>query len=105
MIPTTRKPGPADSKTALGMGAMLLCAYAALHLSAAGIVRLITGQDAAAIVAPNAPAAMAAGSEAREGTWAVTASGRTQDLAVSVRSVRAHACKPGRPIDSRCIYD
>ena len=54
MIPTTRKPGPTVSKTALGMGAMLLCVYAALHLSAAGIIRLITGQDAAAIVAPKA---------------------------------------------------
>lgn len=105
MIPTIRKPAAADSKTALGMGAMLLCVYAALHLSAAGIIRLTTGQDAAAVVAPNAPAAMAAGSEAREGTRPTTASGRTEDLAVSVRSVRAHACKPGRPIDSRCIYD
>ena len=48
------------TRSGLRMGAMLLCVYAAMHLAAVGIIRLITGQDAAAFLAPNAPAATAA---------------------------------------------
>jgi len=87
---------------------MLLCVYAAMHLAAAGIVRLITGKDAAAIVAPvagpDAPAAIAAGTPSREGgTSPFKASGSPGNVAVSIG--RPRACKPDRTIDSRCIYD
>lgn len=55
VIDAHRQDGPRWTKTALRSGAMLLGVYAALHLAAAGIIRLATEHDAAAFVAPNAP--------------------------------------------------
>ena len=54
-IDVHRQEGSRWTKTGLRAGAMLLGVYAALHLAAAGIIRLATGHDAAAFVAPDAP--------------------------------------------------
>ncbi|HUH95334.1 MAG TPA: hypothetical protein VL742_19595 [Casimicrobiaceae bacterium] len=108
MIDAHRQAAPRWTKTSLRMGAMLLCVYAAMHLAAAGIIRLITGHDAAALVAPvaapDAPAAVAGGTPSRErSTSAFEAGGLQGEIAVSVGRVHACTCKPDRPIDSRCL--
>ena len=89
------------TRTGLRMGAVLLCVYAAMHLAAVGIVRLITGQDPAAFLAPNAPAAITS-ADSREGS---TDPGQTSGPPgkIAASAGRAQACKPDRAIDTRCI--
>jgi len=101
VIDAQRAAGRRWTRTGVRMGAMLLGAYAAMHLAAFGIIRVITGHDPAAFLAPNAPAAIA-GTQSREGgTSARQANALPGEIAVS--SLRAQACKPDRPLDSRCI--
>ena len=55
VIDAQRPTGRRWTRAGLRTGAMLLCVYAAMHLAAVGIIRAITGHDAAALLAPDTP--------------------------------------------------
>ena len=90
-------------KTAIRMGAMLLGLYAALHLATAGVIRLVTGQDAAALLAPNAPVAAATAARSREAGDLREPKEPSGRLAASAE--RSPDCKPGRPFGAHCNFD
>ncbi len=52
--------GSPAMKAAARMGAMALAFYVVMHLAVAGVIRVVTGHDAADVIAPNGSTASVA---------------------------------------------
>jgi hypothetical protein len=83
----------------LQWAAILLGLYVAMHLTAGGVIRLVTGRDASEVIAPGGSSATSVASAAPQ---TGKESSARADRHATRKDERARECRLGFPIDSDC---